>query len=1376
MSLIRRCPPLVLSAALFITSVQAATVQTGRTEFSHSIKEVSAAATTAVAAPRVSRIALKDEESSASMNFEVALRMRNFDELQARIARGEQISRAEMASRYFPLAEDQESVVQWLKSQGLEVTRTDDNNLAVFVRGPVNSVAQALQVAFARVTAADGKEFTSAITAPSLPTSVSGAVLGFHGLQPHIRLRPLSIPRTPQPSLQISSGYTPSQVAAAYNAVGLSVNGTGQTIAIYALGLPEFSDLSAFWTSIGVAQTTANVTVITVGEGAASSTDTTTLQEATLDTEWSGALAPGAKIRIYGANENDPGENDEILQQVYADLGSNPSIHQLCICIGADELDVEKDYLIIESQYMASLASAGVSVLSASGDSGAYSDSNEPHSLDLSTPTSDPDVTGVGGTSLVLSGGVVSSENAWSLSGGGVSIVFSRPAWQVGTGVSSGTMRLVPDVAATADPNYGAAYYFQGKTAVVGGTSLATPIWTAFTALLNTNHTVPLGLLNPKLYPLNPASSSSGAFRDITVGSNGYYNAGIGYDECTGLGVPNVTALLAQTFSATTPLAIPSQLGNITTTVGQPATFFVTAVGGVPLSYQWQRMANGSSSWTTLSDNATYVGSATQMLVVNATTQAMTGDTFQCIASDSGGTASSVPETLTVNTLGVTTLAGWPGSAGSANGTGWAARFASPGSVRTDSAGNLYIADSFNNTVRKVTPAGVVTTVAGTAGEKGAVDGPEASALFNGTAGVAPDASGNLYVADDGNATIREISASGTVSTLAGSAGVQGVVDGTGSAARFYDPQNLAYDPTSGNVYVADGQGNVIRKVTPAGVVTTFAGGAIVGGPGTAGSADGTGGAAEFNDPTGIGVDAQGNVYVADTGNDTIRKITPGEVVTTLAGYPQVSGSADGIGNAARFSSPSGIAVDGNGNVFVADNGNSTIRVVSASGQVTTVAGSAGAVEDIDGLNANARFWSPGDVAVDSSGAVYVADSGNQTIRRVVPGSAATLAITAQPLSVSTVTGSSFSLSVGAIGPGELAYQWSLNGTPISGALDATYTVGSASSADAGSYTVTVTGGSTSVSSSAATVTVSTSTGPASRLTNISTRAQVGTGGNIAIAGININASGSETKQVLIRGIGPGLAQPPFNLEGTLSAPTVAVYDTSGNVIVSNTGWANVPVAGNSSVNAAFAQATAVEMSAVGAFKLNSGSGDSALVVSLPAGGYTVELSGVNSTTGVGLVEVYETSTSDPAVMTDISTRAEVSSTSSLLIAGFYISGTSPATVLVRGVGPSLAGVPFNLSGTLAQPVVGVYDQNSVLIASNAGWGNAPVAGTSPVNATYRMATKSDMSAAGAFALTAGSLDSALVLTLPPGAYTAEISGGGSTSGIALAEVYQIVP
>jgi len=156
MSLIRRCPPLVLSAALFITSVQAATVQTGRTEFSHSIKEVSAAATTAVAAPRVSRIALKDEESSASMNFEVALRMRNFDELQARIARGEQISRAEMASRYFPLAEDQESVVQWLKSQGLEVTRTDDNNLAVFVRGPVNSVAQALQVAFARVTAADG--------------------------------------------------------------------------------------------------------------------------------------------------------------------------------------------------------------------------------------------------------------------------------------------------------------------------------------------------------------------------------------------------------------------------------------------------------------------------------------------------------------------------------------------------------------------------------------------------------------------------------------------------------------------------------------------------------------------------------------------------------------------------------------------------------------------------------------------------------------------------------------------------------------------------------------------------------------------------------------------------------------------------------------------------------------------------------------------------------------------------------------------------------------------------------------------------------------------------------------------------------------------
>lgn len=1415
-----------------------------RVSFPDSIKEIPSAAAAKGREARISRTALRPEEASATLAFEVALRMRNFEELQARIAGGQQISRAEMDARYFPQVADHERVVQWLKDQGLTVTRTDDNRVAVFARGTVSAVAQAFGVTFARVVGVDGAEYTSAITAPSLPQDVGAPVLGIHGLQPHIKRRPLAIPEPRRANLSIGvGGYLPSQIAQAYNANGLSQTGTGQTIAIYALGYPENSDLQEFWQAAGVTQSVNNIEKVDVAGGPAASPSAGVLQEASLDTEWTSALAPGATIRIYAANENDPGENDEILQQVYADLPSQPSIHQLCICIGGNEAEVERDYLIIEAQYMANLASAGVSVFSASGDTGAYAD----NVLQVTYPTSDPDVTGVGGTSLTLSGSTVTSETAWSDSGGGESIVFSRPSWQTGTGVPPGTMRLVPDVAATADPDTGGAVmYFQGQAATVGGTSWSTPIWTAFCALLNQGRTTPLGLLNPRIYPLIGTS----ALRDITSGNNGYYSAGVGYDMCTGIGVPDMAALMSASLGAASSVNIPAQLGNVFTTAGQPATFFVVAEGAASYSYSWQRLPSGSSTWSSVGDDATHSGALTSTLVVDDTTLAMTGDEYRCVVTASSGSATSTPAaTLTVDQVGVTTIAGWPGSAGSANGTGWAARFAYPGSVRTDAGGNIYVADSYNNTVRKVTPAGVVSTVAGIAGESGSTDGAVATALFNGPAGVAVDASGNLYVADDSNYTIRKISASGTVSTLAGSAGSEGVVDGAGSAARFYDPQNLAID-TSGNLYVADGQGNVIRKVTPAGVVSTFAGAGSAGGPGPAGSADGSGSAAEFNDPTGIAVDILGNVYVADAGNNTIRKITPGGSVSTLAGSPGVSGSADGLGSAARFNTPSGVGVDAVGNAYVADNGNDTIRVVNPAGLVTTVAGVAGQEENIDGLEGDARFAQPGDVTIDDTGVVYVADSANMTIRRIIPGPATAPTVSVQPASATVNLGAQAIFTVGASGAAPFTYQWYLNGSAIAGATGPSYTVGSAQVAAAGTYTVSVSNALGSTTSSAATLTVNVPaddpditaqpqggtltaggsvalsvsvTGPGpfayqwynngaaiagatsstylatdigsytvtvsnaaatvtssaavvgagSRLINISTRALVGTSGSIAIAGIVINGPPSEYKQLLIRGVGPALSE--FGLTGVLATPTVSVIDSSQQMVVSDTGWGNTLVTGPSAVGATYRQATLADMTAVGAFDLPVGSADSALVVSLPAGSsYTVELSGASGSTGVGLVEIYEMNTSDPAVLVDIATRAQVGVNGDILIAGFVISGSNPATVLVRGVGPALTA--FGVSGVLAQPIVKVYDNSGAQIASNQGWGNPPVAGTSTVNATYRMATAADMSAAGAFALTAGSLDSAIVLTLPPGVYSAQISGAGGTSGVALAEVYQIEP
>ncbi len=419
----------------------------------------------------------------------------------------------------------------------------------------------------------------------------------------------------------------------------------------------------------------------------------------------------------------------------------------------------------------------------------------------------------------------------------------------------------------------------------------------------------------------------------------------------------------------------------------------------------------------------------------------------------------------------VTTLAG-SASGNAVDATNNIARFYEPASAAIDNSGNTYVADTGNNTIRKITSAGVVTTFAGLAGSPGSADGTSA-ARFNGPQGVAVDASGTVYVADTANHTIRKITSGGTVSTLAGTVGTNGVVDGNGTAAQFNFPQGVAVDG-SGNVYVADTWNHTIRKIT-SGVVTTLAGFAGYSGDIDSGVAGNGTNAARFYAPSGLALDVAGNLYVADTRNHTIRKVTAAGVVTTLAGLAGSYGSVDASNNVARFFLPQNIAVDASTNIYVVDSGNHTIRKISASGTnwvVVTVAGSADVYGSADGSGASARFFSPLGISINNVSSLVIADFGNNTIRSV--GSVLTSApsITTQPQSLTANQGQNPAFSVVAAGTAPLAYQWLYNGGNLAGGTASSYTVTNAQTGNVGSYSVIVTNSIGSITSSVVTLSI----------------------------------------------------------------------------------------------------------------------------------------------------------------------------------------------------------------------------------------------------------------------------------------------------------------
>ncbi|MCU0781492.1 MAG: hypothetical protein MUF04_10390, partial [Akkermansiaceae bacterium] len=351
------------------------------------------------------------------------------------------------------------------------------------------------------------------------------------------------------------------------------------------------------------------------------------------------------------------------------------------------------------------------------------------------------------------------------------------------------------------------------------------------------------------------------------------------------------------------------------------------------------------------------------------------------LATDNGGSWSMIPTGASLTTTGGTptfgVLAGAAGSSGATNATGGSARFSGPAAIALDDSGVRYLADTANHMIRRILANGAVNTLAGGTGTSGTTDASGTAARFNQPAGIAVAGDHTVFVADTGNHTIRKIASGGAVTTMAGSAGLTGSTDGTSADARFHSPTGLAVD-AAGTLYVCDTGNHTIRKITPGGVVTT-----IAGSPGLAGTTDAHGSGARFNAPRGITLDAAGNLYVADTGNHAIRKIATTGEVTTFAGLAGTAGTTDATGTSARFHSPKDITIEASGTFHIADSGNHTIRKITPAAVVTTAAGLAGSPGSTVGNGSAARFSNPSGIAAAANGInIYVADTGNHTVRR----------------------------------------------------------------------------------------------------------------------------------------------------------------------------------------------------------------------------------------------------------------------------------------------------------------------------------------------------------------------------------------------------------
>lgn len=493
------------------------------------------------------------------IQFAFVLPLRNQAELDGLLRRlydpadpeyGLYLTPEEFTERFGPTQADYDAVKAYAAARGLKVAGTHPNRTILDVEAPAPAVEAAFGLHLLRYRARDGHAFYAPDTDPSVPAEIAHRIVGMVGLDNAVSPRPLGIGTGP------NGGLSPSDIKKAYNLNGLSLNGSGQTLAVFTEDGYKASDITSYETKFALTTPTLQNVLIDNFSGAAG----TNSSETTLDIELQIAMAPGAtKILVYESPKTFQGEIDGYNRVANDDLAA-----QISTSWGEPESSASDSMRTSENAAFQQMAAQGQTIYAASGDNGAKDDGSN---LSVDNPASQPYVCGVGGTRLTLNtDGTYKSETTWNnatgAGGGGVSAKWSRPAYQNGLGYSA-TARNVPDVALNSDPLTGYAIFLNGSWTTFGGTSCAAPLWAGFTALVNqqraANGIIALGFANQPLYAL--VQSYSGDFHDIADGSsNGFYTAQAGYDDATGWGSFNGANLLAhlsravtQTFVSTGP-------------------------------------------------------------------------------------------------------------------------------------------------------------------------------------------------------------------------------------------------------------------------------------------------------------------------------------------------------------------------------------------------------------------------------------------------------------------------------------------------------------------------------------------------------------------------------------------------------------------------------------------------------------------------------------------------------------------------------------------------------------------------------------------------------------------------------------------------------